>query len=162
MFIFPSRTARRFKDTVHVLLILQIFLVPDRRITCWLHYLPHLIDNFVSVWTDSCIFASLCVFEFECAWMFHSCVPFICNLSTPVCSHRLSWTTMDCHPNESVPLTWCAKAIQVPIFLVAQIHVYFTHPHRIHTTQFRCYRPVTLTEAKTHLYTSTEALRLFS
>ena len=37
-------------------------------------------------------------------------VSFICNLSIPVCSHRLSRATMDQHPKMADPNILCAKS----------------------------------------------------
>ena len=72
-----------------------------------------------------------------CLNMFCSCVSFICNLSIPVCSHGLSRATMDHHPKELAPSSWCARAIQVPICLPAHVFVCLT--------QFRLQPPVTST-----------------
>ena len=77
--------------------------------------------------------------------MFQSHVLFICYLSIQVCSHRISRATMDHHPKGSAPLSWCARAIQIPICLLAHINVCLT--------QFRPHLPVTPTEVKTYLHT---------
>ena len=82
--------------------------------------------------------------------MFHSHVSFICSVSIPVCRQRLSRATMDRHPKGPAPLSCCARAIQIPVYLLGHIHVRLTHlwPHA----------PVTSTEVKTYLHTLTIAL----
>ena len=52
------------------------------------------------------------------------------------------------------------RATLVPIRLLVHIHVCYTLPHKIHTTQFRIHPPVTHTEVRKHFHTSTVALRL--
>ena len=82
--------------------------------------------------------------------MFHSHVSFICSVSIPVCRQRLSRATMDRHLKGPAPLSCCARAIQIPVYLLGHIHVRLTHlwPHP----------PVTSTEVKTYLHTLTIAL----
>ena len=75
-----------------------------------------------------------------------------CNLSIPVCSHRVSRATMDCHPKGLASLSWCARTNQVPICLLAHIHVCLT--------QFRLHPTVTSIEMETYIYMPTVVLRL--
>ena len=52
------------------------------------------------------------------------------------------------------------RATSVPICLSAHIHMCYTLPHKIHTTQLRLHPPVTPTEVTKHLHTPTVASRL--
>ena len=101
---------------------------------------------------DFCQF--IYVWVWICLNMFHSNFSFVCNLSILVCSHRVSRSTIDRQPKGSAPLSWCARAMQIPICLLENIHVCLT--------QFRFHPQVTSTEVKTYLHTPTIALRLYS
>ena len=52
-----------------------------------------------------------------CLNMFPSYISFLCNLSIPVCSHRLSRANTGCNPKGFPPLSWWSREIQVPICL---------------------------------------------
>ena len=99
-----------------------------------------------------------CKFIYVWVWKLlnkvHSYVSFICNVSIPVCSHRLIRATMDRHPKRSIPSSWWARAVQIVICLLAHIHVCLI--------QFRLHPQVNSTEMKTYFHTPTMALRLHS
>ena len=74
------------------------------------------------------------VFEFE-----HACICFISmfhifpSQSTPIGSAERPWTTTQKGQPYYLDVQ---RATLVPIRLAAHIHVYFTLPHKIHTTKF--------------------------
>ena len=79
----------------HPKLIRQyIFQSPGLHTICWLQHLSHNTENFIFVPTDHYIFAISHMFEFYYVWTcFIPNIPFICYLSIPVCSCRLSKAT---------------------------------------------------------------------
>ena len=65
--------------------------------------------------------------------MFHSDATFICNLSIPACSHRLSRATMDCRPYGSTLLSWCAKSnISPHSFLDTHSCLFYSSHQNLH------------------------------
>ena len=119
--------------------------------------------NFVLVCSDYYIFGGLLILYFW-IWLFlnvfHSHILLFAifpSKCAPIGSAEQPWTaTQKDHPN-SLDLQ---RQTYVPIRFLAHNHACSTLSHKLHTTQFRLYPPVTSAEVTKHLQTPTVALKL--
>ena len=121
----------------------------------------HILFWFAHIFTISpvyLLFWAVCICLWICLYMFLSQVSY---LPIPVCSYRLSWATMDCHPKRIALLSWRTESNPSP-YSFASTHSCFFHssPQNPHSTQFRLHPPVTSNEVRKHLHTPTLRLKL--